>query len=150
MEIGTYNMVFPLLGLDPMPAGTSLGRFHVSSHHWKSRLCHSKDKALLHQLNRTLRPWMIASHQLLQQSSQEIPASLWQLQGHCNDGPDSRLKVSEWSSPTGSSVLSFPSRVSGRKMEAELLRERWVRSRESGFRAWDLKAGLEFNYGLKV
>ncbi|CAE7791189.1 unnamed protein product [Symbiodinium sp. CCMP2456] len=94
MEIDTYNRVFPLLGLGPMPAGISLGRFHVSSHHWKSRLCHSKDQALLHQLNRTLRPWMIASHQLLQQSSQDIPSSLWQLQGHCNDGPDSRLKVS--------------------------------------------------------
>lgn len=94
MEIDTYNMVLALLGLDPMPAGTSLGRFHVSSHHWKSRLCHSEDQALLLQLNRTLRPWLIASQQLLQQSSQSVPSSLWQLQGHCKDGPDSQLKVS--------------------------------------------------------
>ena len=94
MERQTYDKIFALLGLGPLPAGAPLSRFHVSGHHWKSSLCQSKDHAMLSQLNRTLRPWMIANQQLLQQSNQDTPSSIWQLQGHCFDRPASLLKVS--------------------------------------------------------
>ena len=111
MERQTYDMVSALLGLGPLPAGAPLSRFHVSGHHWKSSLCQSKDHASLRQLNRTLRPWMIANQQLLQQSNQDTPSSIWQVQGHCFDRPASLLKISTGillNRPTGMRNMRCP------------------------------------------
>ena len=81
----TYDAVSAFLGLGPLPAATKvLGRFQVRGQHWKSALCRSTDQVLLDRLNRTLRPLMLTTAQLLLQSHQDVPSSHWQLQGHCS------------------------------------------------------------------
>ena len=89
----TYDTVCAFLGVSPMPSSAKLGRFKVHGTNWRSGLCRSTDQVLLEKLNQRLRPQVSATEQLLRESYQTVPPSLWQAQGHCTGKPARACRV---------------------------------------------------------